>query len=119
MRQRDYTQKTQQLAEQRRQFEQYRPQYQQPQQQVQQPVGDDLNVVAKRIAASRLGLNSVEDLSELDFDHITAVVEAKQALLNQQAYMMNRQRNINNLEAQLRSEEPKYDEIMANINSAI
>lgn len=121
MRQKDYTQKTQALAEQRRQFEQYRPQYQpQPQQQYQQQVqGDDLNVMAKNIAASRLGLNSVEDLSELDFDHITAVVEAKQALLNQRNHLMQRQMNIDNLEAQLRSEEPKYDEIMANINDAM
>ena len=121
MRQRDYTQKTQALAEQRRQFEQYRPQYQpQPQQQIQQQVqGDDLNTVAKNIAASRLGLNSAEDLSELDFDHITAVVEAKQALLNQRNYLMQRKQNIDNLEAQLRSEEPKYDEIMANLNVAM
>ena len=124
MRQRDYTQKTQALAEQRRQFEQYRPQYQQPQYQQPQPTqqedrGDDLNSLAKDLAARRLGLNSVEDLSELDFDHITAVVEAKQALLNQRNYMMQRQQNINNLEAQLRSEEPKYDEIMANVNEAM
>lgn len=121
MRQKDYTQKTQALAEQRRQFEQYRPQYQpQPQQQYQQQEkGDDLNTVAKRIAAQRLGLDSVDDLSELDFDHITAVVEAKQALLNQRDAMMSRQQNIDNLEAQLRSEEPKYDEIMANINNAM
>ena len=123
MRQRDYTQKTQQLAEQRRQFEQYRPQYQQPPQQVPQqsqpPQGDVLNNVAKQIAARNLGLDSTEDLSELDFDHITAVVEAKQALINQRNAMMHRQQNIDNLEAQLRSEEPKYDEIMANINTAM
>ena len=123
MRQKDYTQKTQQLAEQRRQFENYRPQYQpqpQPQhQQVPQYSGEDLNSVAKRIAASQLGLESVDDLSELDFNHITAVVEAKQALINQRNAMMYRQHNIDNLEAQLRSEEPKYDEIMANINNAM
>ena len=123
MRQRDYTQKTQQLAEQRRQFEQYRPQYQpQPQQQIQREPEqgvDNLNSIAKEMAARRLGLDSVEDLSELDFDHITAVVEAKQALINQRNSMMFRQQNINNLEAQLRSEEPKYDEIMANINTAM
>jgi len=58
-------------------------------------------------------------LSELDFDHITAVVEAKQMLLNQRNVMMARQQNIDNLEAQLRSEEPKYDEIMARINDAM
>jgi uncharacterized protein YhaN len=75
--------------------------------------------VAKRLAAQSLGLNSPDDLSELDFDHITAVVEAKQALLNQRNAMMARQRNIDNLEAQLRSEEPKYDEIMSNINDAM
>jgi len=92
MRQKDYTQKTQQLAEQRKQFEQYRPQQQfQPQQQAQQPQyqpeqqqqSTDLNAMAKEIAAKSLGLESVDDLSELDFNHITAVVEAKQALLNQ------------------------------------
>lgn len=120
MRQKDYTQKTQQLAEQRRQFEQYRPQYQpQPQQQIQEPQQQDLNDVAKQIAARQLGLDSPEDLSELDFNHITAVVEAKQALINQRNAMMYRQHNIDNLEAQLRSEEPKYDEIMANINNAM
>lgn len=121
MRQADYTQKTQQLAEQRRQFEQYRqPQYQQPQYQPQeQPQKENLNEVAKRMAAAHLGLDSPEDLSELDFDHITAVVEAKQVLLNQRNAMMARQQNIDNLEAQLRSEEPKYDEIMANINNAM
>lgn len=121
MRQKDYTQKTQALAEQRRQFEQYRPQPQyqpQPQQQTQE-TGEDLNAVAKRIAARNLGLDSPDDLSELDFDHINAVVEAKQALLNQRNSIMARQQNIDNLEAQLRSEEPKYDEIMANINDAM
>jgi len=93
MRQRDYTQKTQALAEQRRQIEQYRPQYQQPQYppQNQGYGGENLNAVAKQIAASRLGLDSPDDLSELDFDHITAVVEAKQALLNQRNTIMYRQ----------------------------
>ena len=120
MRQKDYTQKTQQLAEQRRQFEQYKPQYQpQPQQQIQEPQQQDLNDVAKQIAARQLGLDSPDDLSELDFNHITAVVEAKQSLINQRNAMMYRQQNIDNLEAQLRSEEPKYDEIMANINNAM
>ena len=119
MRQKDYTQKTQQLAEQRRQFENYRPQYQPQPQQVPQYGGEDLNSVAKRIAASQLGLESVDDLSELDFNHITAVVEAKQALINQRNAMMYRQHNIDNLEAQLRSEEPKYYEIMSNINDAM
>lgn len=75
--------------------------------------------MAKRIAARNLGLDSPDDLSELDFDHINAVVEAKQALLNQRNSMMARQQNIDNLEAQLRSEEPKYDEIMANLNDAM
>lgn len=128
MRQKDYTQKTQQLAEQRKQFEQYRPQQQfQPQQQAQQPQyqpeqqqqSTDLNAMAKEIAAKSLGLESVDDLSELDFNHITAVVEAKQALLNQRNQMMYRQQNINNLEEQLRSEEPKYDEIMSRLGDAI
>ena len=117
MRQKDYTQKTKQLAEQRKQFEQYRPQQQfQPQQQQQ---STDLNAMAKEIAAKSLGLESVDDLSELDFNHITAVVEAKQALLNQRNQMMYRQQNISNLEEQLRSEEPKYDEIMSRLGDAI
>ena len=128
MRQKDYTQKTQQLAEQRKQYEQYQPQQQfQNQQQVTQEDGQetvpnsntDLNAMAKEIAAKSLGLESPDDLSELDFNHITAVVEAKQALLNQRNQMMARQQNIVNLEAQLRSEEPKYDEIMKGLNDAI
>lgn len=122
MRQKDYTQKTQALAEQRRQFEQYRPQPQQFQQQnppPQVPKVETLNEMAKEIAAHNLGLKSTEDLSELDFNHITAVVEAKQALINQRNAMMYRQQNIDNLEKQLRSEEPKYNQIMANINNAI
>ncbi len=126
MRQRDYTQKTHQWAEQRKQFEQYQPQqqYQQPQQENyqqrsnQQPSAD-LNAMAKDIAARQLGLDSADDLSELDFNHITAVVEAKQALLNQRNSMMTRQQNIDNLEAQLRSEEPRYDDIMRNIGDTI
>lgn len=126
MRQRDYTQKTQQLAEQRKQYEQYRqPQYQQPQQQMQQQEqlntqsNTDLNAMAKDIAAKQLGLESAEDLSELDFNHITAVVEAKQALLNQRNQMMYRQQNIDNLEQQLRQEEPRYDDIMKGMGDAI
>lgn len=123
MRQSDYTRKTQQLAEQRQQIEQLYAQRQvQPQPQPQttpKETDASLNEVAKRLAAQSLGLNSPDDLSELDFDHITAVVEAKQALINQRNAMMTRQRNIDNLEAQLRSEEPKYDEIMSNINDAM
>lgn len=122
MRQSDYTRKTQQLANQRQQFEQLYAQRQVPQYQQQnvpeQPT-ETLNDVAKRMAAQSLGLESPEDLSELDFDHITAVVEAKQALLNQRNAMMSRKQNIDNLEAQLRSEEPRYDEIMANVNQAM
>lgn len=128
MRQRDYTQKTQQLAEQRKQFEQYQPQQQQYQPQYQNQHEDsrgnqqgnvDLNAMAKDIAARQLGLESADDLSELDFNHITAVVEAKQALINQRNSMMMRQQNIDNLEAQLRSEEPRYDDIMKNIGDVI
>lgn len=78
-----------------------------------------MNDIAKQIAARNLGLDSPDDLSELDFDHITAVVEAKQALLNQRYSMMARQRSIDNLEAQLRMEEPQYNEIMENINEAM
>ena len=122
MRQSDYTRKTQQLASQRQQIEQLYAQRQVPPQQMQnipeQPT-ETLNDVAKRMAAQSLGLESPEDLSELDFDHITAVVEAKQALLNQRNAMMSRKQNIDNLEAQLRSEEPRYDEIMANVNQAM
>lgn len=122
MRQSDYTRKTQQLANQRQQIEQLYAQRQVPQYQQQnapeQPT-ETLNDVAKRMAAQSLGLESPEDLSELDFDHITAVVEAKQALLNQRNAMMSRKQNIDNLEAQLRSEEPRYDEIMANVNQAM
>lgn len=120
MRQSDYTRKTQQLANQRQQIEQLyaQRQFQQPQptQEVPEQQTESLNEVAKRMAAQSLGLESPEDLSELDFDHITAVVEAKQALLNQRSYLMQRQQNINNLEAQLRSEEPKYDEIMQKVS---
>jgi hypothetical protein len=74
------------LAEQRKQYEQYQPQQQfQNQQQVTQEDGQetvpnsntDLNAMAKEIAAKSLGLESPDDLSELDFNHITAVVEAK------------------------------------------
>ena len=124
MRQSDYTRKTQQLANQRQQFEQLYAQRQVPPQQYQQQnvpeqPTETLNDVAKRMAAQSLGLESPEDLSELDFDHITAVVEAKQALLNQRNAMMSRKQNIDNLEAQLRSEEPRYDEIMANVNQAM
>ena len=129
MRQSDYTRKTQQLASDRQRYEQlYEQNYMQQQhQQEYQPEPQQtytesekgLNDIAKKMAAQSLGLESEDDLSELDFDHITAVVEAKQDLLNQRNYMMARQHNIDNLEAQLRSEEPKYDEIMANINDAM
>lgn len=122
MRQKDYTQKTQQLAEQRRQFEQqpqYHPQQENHQPQLNQQPNADLNAMAKDIAARQLGLDSADDLSELDFNHITAVVEAKQALLDQRNQMMYRQQNINNLEAQLRNEEPRYDEIMSKLGEAI
>lgn len=126
MRQSDYTRKTQALANERQRYEQQ-------QQWVHQPVNphppvnpteqqqqeENLNDIAKQIAARQLGLESPEDLSELDFDHITAVIEAKQALVNQRNAMFYRQQNIDNLEAQLRSEEPKYDEIMQNINDAM
>jgi len=120
MRQSDYTRKTQALADERQRYEHYmrQPQYnQQPPQQQQEP--QDLNYIAKRIAASNLGLESPDDLSELDFDHITAVVEAKQALLNQRNMLMSREQNINNLEAQLRQEEPEYDRIMGNLQERV
>ena len=122
MRQSDYTRKTQALADERQRMEQYyrQPQYNhQPQEQVPQQNGADLNSIAKQIAARNLGLDSPDDLSELDFDHITAVVEAKQALLNQRNQMMNREQSINNLEAQLRQEEPEYDRIMESAQEAM
>ena len=120
MRQSDYTRKTQALADERQRIENYyrqqpQPQYR-PQEQVSEPQqATNLNDIAKQIAARNLGLDSPDDLSELDFDHITAVVEAKQGLLNQRNQMMNRQQNINNLEAQLRNEEPEYDHIMERV----
>ena len=87
MRQADYTRKTQALSDKRQRIENYyrqqpQPQYQQ-QEQVPQQQAANLNDIAKQIAARNLGLDSPDDLSELDFDHITAVVEAKQALLSQ------------------------------------
>ena len=120
MRQSDYTRKTQALADERQRIENYyrqqpQPQYR-PQEQVSEPQqATNLNDIAKQIAARNLGLDSPDDLSELDFDHITAVVEAKQGLLNQRNQMMSRQQNINNLEAQLRNEEPEYDRIMERV----
>lgn len=122
MRQSDYTRKTQALADERQRYEQYmrQPHYQEPQQQSQQEqVSTDLNTIAKRIAAHNLGLDSPDDLSELDFDHITAVVEAKQALLNQRNTLMNREQSFNNLEVQLRQEEPEYDRIMSGLKEKI
>ena len=102
MRQADYTRKTQALSDERQRIENYyrqqpQPQYQQ-QEQVPQQQAANLNDIAKQIAARNLGLDSPDDLSELDFDHITAVVEAKQALLSQRNQIMNRANNINNLE---------------------
>ena len=126
MRQSDYTRKTQQLANDRQQVEQfYRQQrqvQQQPPQDTQTSLADsekELNNVAKRMAAQRLGLESAEDLSELDFDHITAVVEAKQALINQRNAFMSRRQSIDNLEMQLRQEEPQYDAIMRMVEQKI
>ena len=119
MRQADYTRKTQALSDERQRIEQFQQLYRQPinphpqtQEQVPQQHAANLNDIAKQIAARNLGLDSPDDLSELDFDHITAVVEAKQALLHQRDQIMNRATNINNLEAQLRNEEPEYDRIM-------
>ena len=123
MRQADYTRKTQALSDERQRIENYyrqqpQPQYQQ-QEQVPQQQAANLNDIAKQIAARNLGLDSPDDLSELDFDHITAVVEAKQALLNQRNQIMNRANNINNLEMQLRREEPEYDRIMESVQDAM
>ena len=126
MRQSDYTRKTQALANERQRYEQQQQWVHQPvsphppvNPTEQQQQAENLNDIAKQIAARQLGLESPEDLSELDFDHITAVIEAKQALVNQRNAMFYRQQNIDNLEAQLRSEEPKYDDIMQNINDAM
>ena len=123
MRQSDYTRKTQALADERQRYEQYMRQPINPHPATNptttQEQAENLNAIAKRIAASNLGLESPDDLSELDFDHITAVVEAKQALLNQRNQMMSRERSINNLEAQLRSEEPEYDRIMQGLQERV
>ena len=118
MRQADYTRKTQTLAEQKKQIEQsYRPQVQpvnQPRTQEQVPQGQNLNAIAKQIAAKNLGLESPDDLSELDFDHIAAVQDAREELKAQRNALANRQNAIQNLENQLRLEDPAYDTIMAN-----
>ena len=118
MRQADYTRKTQALAEDRKKFTQP---YQQPTQQTQAPQaqstgneGQNLNAIAKQIAARNLGLQSVEDLSELDFDHIAAVQDAREELKAQRNAIAVRQNAIQNLENQLRTEDPAYDSIMAN-----
>lgn len=123
MRQADYTKKTQSLANERRSLEQSRPsQTRQPQQYQQtslvanQEPSQNLNDVAKQMAARNLGLDSVEELSELDFDHITAVVEAKNALIQQSNSLQQRKTAMDNLETQLRAEDPAYDVIMANVN---
>lgn len=114
MRQADYTRKTQELAERRKQVQQY----QQPQMQGnpmagQQAQAPNLNEIAKRLAVQRLGLQSEDDLSELNFDHQMAVFEAKQTLLNQRNQMVSREMAMQNLESQLRSEDPAYEDIMA------
>lgn len=119
LRQADYTRKTQELAERRRQLASQVPQY--PPQQVPQNIppvqrapqqGADLNALAKQMAARQLRLDSVDDLSELNFDHTIAVMEAKEALINQQRTMATRQRNMQNLESQLQAEDPSYNEVM-------
>lgn len=119
MRQSDYTRKTQSLAEERKRLENpvQPPQYTQPQNQQQPPVqrqsGPNLNEMAKSIAARNLGLASVDDLSELDFDHVSAVMDARNELRNQAYSMQRRQNAINNLETQLRADDPSYDTIMS------
>lgn len=122
MRQSDYTRKTQSLAQERKRLETpvnpAPPQYTQPQQtqQKQEPrqSTQELNEMAKSIAARNLGLASVDDLSELDFDHVSAVMDARNELRNQAYNMQRRQNSINSLEAQLRAEDPAYDTIMQN-----
>lgn len=115
LRQADYTRKTQALAEERKRLEESARQYN-PNYQAQTPdprqSDEQLNAVAKRIAMQKLGLESEDDLSELNIDHTLAVFEARQALENQQRQVALRQQSIDNLESQLRSEEPQYDEIM-------
>lgn len=117
MRQADYTRKTQELAERRKAIQdvqQVPQQFTSNQMAGQQQSGPDLNALAKHLAAQKLGLKSEDDLSELDFDHQMAVFEAKQNLVNQRNQMVSREVAMKNLENQLRSEDPAYDEIMAN-----
>jgi hypothetical protein len=119
MRQADYTRKTQELAERRKQVQNLQRIPQAPMNPMagQQQTSANLNALAKQIAAKNLGLSSTDDLSELDFDHQAAFIEAKQNLLNQRNFVMNRQRAMLNLENQLRAEDPAYDDIMANAKS--
>ena len=116
MRQQDYTRKTQELAEQRKAIAQPAV----PQNPVPTPQqSGNLNEIAKQIASKQLGLESPDELSELNFDHITAVVEAKQALLNQQNAVAGRQNAILGMEQELRAEDPAYDDILAKSQGVI
>jgi hypothetical protein len=115
MRQADYTNKTKELAEQRKTLTNPRT----PEQHVPTVDEPNLNEVAKQIAAKQLGLDSPDDLSELNFDHITAVVEAKQALLNQRSSIANRQNAILAMEEDLRAQEPAYDDIIATMKDKV
>ena len=124
MRQSDYTRKTQALAAERKQVQnpQYNPRQEQLGMVEDNRVVDNapnLNQLAREIAARNLKLESVEDLSELDFDHITEVVEAKRALVARRDELNNRQNNIVNLENQLKSEDPAYADIMAEAKEKI
>lgn len=112
MRQQDYTRKTQELAEQRKNIMTPAP----PQVEATAPQAEsteDLLEIAKQMAVRKLNLESVNDLSELSFEHTIAVMEAKQSLELQKRDAVQRQMNIVGMEEQLRLEDPAYDEILA------
>lgn len=117
LRQSDYTRKTQELAEQRKALSQ--PAVPQKTEVSTPAQSGNLNEIAKQIASRQLGLESPDELSELNFDHITAVVEAKQALINQQTAVASRQNAILGMEQELRAEDPAYDDILAKSQGTI
>ena len=121
MRQQDYTRKTQELANQRKALQ--NPLYgatQQPAQPAptrqQQP---DLIALAKRMATQKLGLQSEEELSEVNLEHSLVVFSELQALQQQQAAMVNKQYALDNMERELAAEDPAYNEILLRFKNKI
>lgn len=108
-RQSDYTRKMQELAEQRKALATPAPQATPT---ATKEVPDNTLELAKQIASRRLGLESVDDLSELSFEHNIAVFEAKQALDNQRNQEAQKQQAIANLENDLRLSDPAYNDIL-------